>query len=120
VLVIEDSPSQALAVEHMLKQQGLDVRCASNGRMGIAMAQQDPPDVIVLDLEMPGMNGFEACRYLKQDPETANIPIVMFTAHADKATTVLEGLDVGAIDFIPKDAFADVVLRETLRQLDVL
>jgi DNA-binding response OmpR family regulator len=83
------------------------------------MARQHTPDAIVLDVEMPRMNGFEACRHLREVAQTASIPIVMFTVH-HHITEVTHGLDLGAIDFIPKDAFSGAVLLETLRQLRIL
>jgi CheY-like chemotaxis protein len=75
------------------------------------MAQEHAPDAVVLDIEMPEMDGFEACRQLKGNADTADIPIVMFTvrSEADKV-----------VDFIPKDAFSYNVLLETLRQLDIV
>lgn len=119
VLIVEDSPVQALALRQMLEQKGLRVLRAMDGRVGIAMAERYLPDAIVLDVQMPEMDGIEACRRLKQDPRTKDIPIVMLTAHGEPATLV-QGLDLGAVDFIPKDAFSDKVLLETLRQLKVL
>ena len=118
-LVVEDSPVQALAVKQLLEDQGLDVIRAADGRVGLIMAELHKPDVIVLDIEMPEMNGLEACKRLKQNRLTSHIPIVLLTAH-DEPSTLLEGIDQGAIDFIPKDAFSDKVLLETLRQLKVL
>ncbi len=119
VLIVEDSPAQALALEHLLKEEGLQVLWAPDGQAGVTMAQQHLPDIIVLDVEMPKMGGFEACRCLKEDPRMANIPIVMLTVR-DDATTALRGMDLGAVDFIPKDAFSGPVLVETLRQLRIL
>lgn len=119
VLIVEDSPAQALALQQVLEQEGLQVLWASDGRIGVAMAQQQIPDVIVLDIEMPEMNGFEACRHLKENARTSSIPIVMLTVHADP-TALMQGIDLGAIDFIPKDAFSESVLVETLRQLHIL
>ncbi len=119
VLIVEDSPVQALALEHLLAQQGLEVLCAPDGRSGLTMAQQYAPDLIVLDIEMPEMNGFEVCRCLRENAQTAEIPIVMLTAHSE-VSMVMRGIDLGAIDFIPKDAFCEAVLLETLRQLHIL
>jgi DNA-binding response OmpR family regulator len=114
VLIVEDSPVQALALEHLLAQQGLEVLCAPDGRSGLTMAQQYAPDLIVLE-----MNGFEVCRCLRENAQTAEIPIVMLTAHSE-VSMVMRGIDLGAIDFIPKDAFCEAVLLETLRQLHIL
>jgi CheY-like chemotaxis protein len=119
VLVVEDSPVQALALQQLLEQKGLQVLRALDGRVGVAMAERYAPDVIVLDIQMPEMDGLEACRRLRQSPQTSDIPIVMLTAHAEPAM-LLQGLDLGAVDFIPKDVFSDKVLLETLRQLHIL
>jgi len=119
VLIVEDSPAQALALKQLLKKEGLQVLWAADGQVGVMLAQRYMPDVIVLDIEMPRMNGFEACRRLKGDARTVDIPIVMLTVR-DDAATALHGLDVGAIDFIPKDAFSGSVILETLRQLRIL
>jgi CheY-like chemotaxis protein len=119
ILIVEDSPAQALALEHLLEEQGLRVLWAPDGQAGVAMAQQHLPDAIVLDIEMPNMGGFEACRHLTGDARTSGIPIVMLTVR-DDAVSALRGIDLGAIDFIPKDAFSEPVLLETLRQLRIL
>ncbi len=119
ILIVEDSPAQALALEHLLRDEGLQVLWATDGQAGLELAQQHLPDAIVLDVEMPRMGGFEACRHLKQDPRTVDIPVVMLTIR-DDATTALRGIDLGAVDFIPKDVFSGPVLVETLRQLQIL
>jgi CheY-like chemotaxis protein len=120
VLIVEDSPVQAVSIGRLLERKGLRVLYAPDGLVGVDMARRHMPDVIVLDLEMPRMNGLEACRHLKADERTVGIPILMLTQHADRAGLVIEGIERGAIDFIPKDSFADVVLVETLRQLGIL
>ncbi|MBN2003897.1 MAG: response regulator [Anaerolineae bacterium] len=119
VLVVEDSPVQAQALERVLERRGMEVLWAVNGKVGLAMACEHLPDVVVLDVEMPEMNGFEMCRALKQNPATQAIPVVMLTVRAE-AEYVLEGLDLGAIDFIPKDVFSTQVLLETLVELHIL
>lgn len=119
ILLVEDSFVQASALVHLLKDKGLQVLHAANGRIGVDMAQQHLPDVILLDVEMPEMNGFEACHILKTDPKTSHIPIVMLTVRTEP-DSVLTGLDEGAVDFIPKDAFSYSVLLETLIQLNIL
>ncbi len=119
VLVVEDSPVQAQALERVLQRRGMEVLWAVNGKIGMEMAREYLPDVAVLDVEMPEMNGFEMCRALKQDPTTQAIPVIMLTVRAE-AEYVLEGLDLGAIDFIPKDVFSTQVLLETLTELHIL
>jgi DNA-binding response OmpR family regulator len=119
VLVVEDSLAQAHVLRQALEREGVIVFHAPNGRIGVSMAQRLVPDAIVLDIEMPEMNGLEACQQLKADARTADIPVVMLTVR-DEVTMATQGLDLGAIDYIPKDAFSTSVLLETLRQLHVL
>jgi len=119
ILVVEDSPTQALHVQTLLEREGLSVALARDGRVGLQMAEEIQPDLIVLDLQMPEMNGLQLCKALKESRDTAGIPVIMFTSHDEHETVVL-GLQLGAIDFIPKDAFADAVLLETLRQMGII
>jgi DNA-binding response OmpR family regulator len=86
--------------------------------VGLQMAQELRPDLIVLDLEMPKMNGLQVCLRLKNMRETASIPVVMLTRHDDYEVAVL-GAQLGAVDYIPKDAFADRALLETLRRMNL-
>lgn len=116
ILVVEDSPTQALHMQTLLEGEGVEVLLASDGQEGMQIAQEMLPDLIVLDVQMPGMNGFQVCRQLKSKQETKDIPIIMFTRHDEQEAVVL-GLQTGAVDYIPKDAFADAVLLETLRQM---
>ena len=119
ILVVEDSPTQAIQLKTALDHEGLAVFCAVNGRMGIRMAQELHPDVVVLDVQMPEVDGYEVARALKSISDTANIPIIMFTRQ-DTPEAVQLGIDVGVMDYIPKDAFAYAVLTETLRQMGIL
>ncbi len=119
VLVVEDSPVQALSLLRLFESQGLNVICAPNGVAGLELAHKHLPDVIVLDIHMPEMDGLETCRHLRQEIDTSVIPVVLLTAHTE-ADAIRAGLEGGAMDFIPKDAFSDVVLLATLRQLSVL
>jgi adenylate cyclase len=116
VLVVEDSTTQAVHLRAIIEQMGVKVVCASNGRTGLYMAQQMRPDLVVLDIHLPEISGFEVCKILKSSPETANIPIILFTIN-DTQEAVQLGMEYGVIDYIPKDAFADAVLVETLRQM---
>lgn len=118
-LVVEDSPTQATHLQAILEQEGIQVICAINGRMGVRMAHQLHPSVIILDIQMPEVNGFEVCKMLKSSADVAEIPIILFTRW-DASEAVQLGLEYGAIDYIPKDAFADAVLIETLRQMGIV
>jgi DNA-binding response OmpR family regulator len=119
VLLVEDSRTQALRFQLELLRYGLAVDIASSGDRGIAAVRSSPPDAIILDVDLPDINGYTLCRTLKQDPATAQIPVVMLT-HRDDARDALDGLEVGAEDYIPKDSFAEQNLVEALRQLGLL
>jgi CheY-like chemotaxis protein len=119
VLIIEDSPVQALSLQQLLEQEGVDVLHALNGPIGIQMARESLPDAIVLDVEMPYMDGVEVCRRLQDDPATSDIPVIMLTIHSDRSM-LRESLLGGAVDFIPKDDFANMTLLETLHQMGIL
>lgn len=116
ILLVEDTPSQALRFMSSLENGGYHVRWAKNGLGGIAAAQEEAYALIILDIELPDIDGFEVCRRLKADPALNDIPVVMLTTH-DRAEDALTGLEQGAIDYIPKDPFAEAVLLETLRQM---
>jgi CheY-like chemotaxis protein len=119
VLIVEDSPVQALALQQLLEDKGLHVLQAAEASTGIALAEKHLPDVILLDIEMPVIDGIETLRRLKANPRTQDVPVVILTAHG-RAQLARQGLELGVADFIPKDAFADKVLLETLRQLGIL
>ena len=119
ILIVEDSPPQALKTKLALESSGCQVHWADTGLGGLDAAQQQSFDLIVLDVELPDINGFEVCKRLKADDNLADIPVIMLTT-LDQAESALSGLEAGAIDYIPKDAFADAVLVETIKQMNVI
>jgi twitching motility two-component system response regulator PilH len=119
VLVVEDSPTEAKNIRAVLTEAGLRVVWAVNGLDGLQKAQEIHPDLIVMDVNMPGMNGFQVVQALKHNPQYAAIPIVMLTTN-DGPESVLTGFDSGAIDYIPKDVFAMHILVETIRQMGLI
>ncbi len=116
ILVIEDSPTQGMYLQTFLQQHGFQALCAWNGKVGMSMAHQLRPGLIVLDMQMPDMSGLEVCRRLKQATDTAEIPIIIFTSNQDP-DIITQSLASGAADYIPKDVFANSVLLETLRRI---
>ena len=116
VLIVEDSQPQALKLKLTLENNNCHVDWAETGLGGLELAQQKRFDLIVLDIELPDINGFEVCKRLKTDPALTDIPVVMLTT-LDQAENAMSGLDAGAIDYIPKDAFAEIVLLETIKQM---
>ena len=119
ILVIEDSPTQALHVQNLLEREGVNVSLATDGIQGIALARELHPDLILLDMQLPGMNGLQVCEELKRGQATRRIPVIILTRHDDPQIITM-GLQSGVVDYIPKDAFADAVLLETLRQMGLI
>jgi phosphate regulon transcriptional regulator PhoB len=118
VLIVEDEPDIRALVVHHLKREGYQVSAASSGEEALRQVQAAPPDLVLLDLMMPAMDGLEVCRRLRQDPATASLPIVMLTAKGDEVDRVL-GLEIGADDYVvkpfsPKELLARV--RAVLRR----
>jgi twitching motility two-component system response regulator PilH len=119
VLVVEDSPTEAENIRAVLTEAGLQVVWAVNGLDGLQKTREIYPDLIVMDVNMPGMNGFEVVQALKRNHQYAAIPVVMLTTN-DAPESVITGFDSGAIDYIPKDVFAMRVLVETIRQMGLI
>ena len=106
ILLIDDDPDFVEAVRVIIASGGYDVRVAYDGAEGLEAVAQEKPDLIILDLMMPVMNGHEACAKLKANPETAKIPIILLTAVADRVTTSTythrDMLESEAEDYMPK------------------
>ncbi len=101
VLLIDDDASFRKAVGDVLTLEGYAVKQAPSGKAGIMSAQSEMPDLVILDLIMPGMKGLEVCQFLKQDIQTANIPIIILTGN-DKDGQDIACLDMGADDYLTK------------------
>jgi len=101
ILVVDDQPANLKLMEDMLKQEGHGVRSFPRGRLALAAAAQQPPDLILLDINMPEMDGFEVCKRLKADKLLAAIPVIFLSALNDTKDKV-RGFRSGAVDFITK------------------
>lgn len=119
ILVVEDSPTQALRLKLTLERKGLKVSLANTGRAGIEMAALLLPAAVVLDVNLPDIDGFQVCQAIKSHSATAATPVVMLTVK-DRAVDTITGLDAGADAYIPKDDFAEVNLVQALRDLAIL
>ncbi len=98
ILVVEDEPSLIETLDYSLRKQGYEVVTASDGRKALDTARQQQPDLIVLDIMLPGLDGFEVCRILRKE---MNVPIIMLTARTEEVDKVV-GLEVGADDYLTK------------------
>ena len=101
VLVVDDEKFVRELIKIKLGRCGLAVIEATNGQEAVEMAQTQKPDIILMDVMMPKMNGFEACEKLKSHPDTARIPIVMLTARGERSNQE-KGLAIGAADYMSK------------------
>jgi two-component system phosphate regulon response regulator PhoB len=115
ILVIEDEPDIRELLIHHLHREGHRVLSAGDGFSGLEQARKENPDVILLDLMLPGMDGLEVCRRLKADPMTRDVSVVMLTAKTEESDIVL-GLGLGADDYVPKP----FRIRELLARLDAV
>jgi two-component system cell cycle response regulator len=115
ILVVDDIELNVKLLEAKLSCEYYDVVRAYSGPEALAIANAEPPDVVLLDVMMPGMDGLEVCRRLKSNPRTADVPVVMVTALSDVASRV-QGLEAGADDFLTKPV-NDVALFARLRSL---
>jgi len=101
VLIVEDEQDIADLVKYHLEKAGLPARTLGDGKQALELIVREPPDLLVLDLMLPGMDGLELCRRLRADPATQEIPIVMLTARGEEVDRIL-GLEMGADDYVPK------------------
>jgi two-component system phosphate regulon response regulator PhoB len=101
ILVVEDERDILELIRYNLVKNGYQAMTAMNGEEALKLAKQNPPDLVVLDLMLPGMDGLEVCRALKRDAQTSGVPIIMVTAKDDEAD-VVTGLELGAHDYVCK------------------
>ncbi|MEH1854178.1 MAG: response regulator [Nostoc sp.] len=111
ILVVDDTPDNLRLLSAMLTAQGFEVRKALNGKMALTACQMVLPDVILLDINMPGMDGYEVCQQLKADEKTCEVPVIFISA-LDDVVDKVKAFDVGGVDYIAKPFHgAEVVLR---------
>lgn len=108
VLIIDDSPTETYKLSSMLEKMGHEPLTAETGEEGIALAKKELPDVVLMDIVMPGLNGFQATRQLTKAPETAHIPVIIVTTK-DQQTDRVWGMRQGAKDFLVKPVTTDML-----------
>jgi diguanylate cyclase (GGDEF)-like protein len=101
ILIIDDNPDALVIAEKRLAKECANIVCADGGKIGLEMAKREMPDLILLDIDMPDMSGFDVCRVLKSDPELCMIP-VLFLSGSVSAEDKIKGLDLGGVDYITK------------------
>jgi PleD family two-component response regulator len=121
LLLVDDTPNNLRLLSAMLTEQGYEVRRVVNGQMALKTARANPPDLILLDIKMPDMNGYEVCQRLKMDPDTQEIPVIFISA-LDEVLDKVKAFAVGGVDYITKpfseeEVFSRVENILTIRQL---
>jgi twitching motility two-component system response regulator PilH len=101
ILIIDDSPTELHLFQNMLEKNGFDTLVADSGEEGLRQAQSARPNCILMDVVMPGMNGFQATRKLSQDPRTSGIPVIIITTK-DQETDKIWGMRQGAVEYLVK------------------
>jgi twitching motility two-component system response regulator PilH len=115
VLVVDDSPTDQHLLTEMLKKHGFTVSTATSGEDGVAKAKAEKPDLILMDIVMPGMSGFEATRAITRDPDTANIPVIICSTKGQE-TDRAWGMRQGAKDYLVKP-INEAALMEKIQAL---
>ncbi|MGA3007957.1 MAG: response regulator, partial [Opitutaceae bacterium] len=116
ILVVDDQPINVQLLKRKLEREGIKVSAAYTGQEALDSVQQEQPDLILLDVMMPDMDGIEVCQRLQEKEETRSIPVIFITARSSKEGK-LEGLGVGAVDYITKPIDLDETLARVQTQL---
>ncbi len=114
VLIVDDSPTETYKFKEALEKHGYEIITASNGADGVAVARQEKPDVVLMDVVMPGLNGFQATRQLSKGEDTKGIPVIIVTTK-DQETDKVWGRRQGASDYLTKPV-DEAVLLDTIKR----
>src|ERR1022692_3658409 len=118
ILIVDDSPTEVFVMQKALEKHGFKTAAAENGAEGIRKAKEMKPDLIFMDIVMPGVNGYQATRALINDPETSLIPIIMVTTKGQETDRVW-GLRQGAVDYLVKPVSAQALVEKAQAALAV-
>ena len=101
VLVVDDNPQNLQVLGPMLENKGYDVAFATSGEQALEFIDSETPDLVLLDIMMPGMDGYQVCKRLKKEKTTASIPVIFLTAKSD-ADDIVQGFEAGGVDYVTK------------------
>ncbi len=116
ILIVDDTATNLHVLTQMLSDQGYIIRIAPGGKLALNSVKIDPPDLILLDIKMPDINGYEVCKILKQNPETAEIPVIFMTA-LDEILDKVKAFEVGGVDYLTKPVHVMEVITRVKNQL---
>lgn len=119
ILIVEDSPTQAEIFKSMLKGAGYNVIIANTGEEGLKILELESPDLVMLDLILPGINGYEVCKKIKANPKHKHIPVVVVTIVPEEEAKN-RVMELGALDFITKPVNEEILIKTVARQIEEL
>ncbi|MDY7021875.1 MAG: response regulator [Cyanobacteriota bacterium] len=118
ILIVDDLPDNLRLLSETLSDRGYEVQCAINGKLALMAVQNAPPDLILLDIKMPGIDGYEVCRELKSQESTSEIPVIFLSA-LDDAFDKVKAFNVGGVDYVTKPFQVEEVLARVENQLTI-
>jgi len=118
VLIVDDTPRNINVLANVLSREGHLISAATSGKQAFTIIEKIVPDLILLDIMMPEMDGFEVCRRLKASPKTSNIPIIFLTAKTE-SEDIVTGFEMGAVDYVTKPFTASVLVARVRTHLDL-
>lgn len=118
ILVVDDEIGALTLIGIMLERGEFEVLKAKDAEQALSVLDMETPDLIILDVMMPGMDGIELCRVLRERPDTADLPILILSARGD-AKSVMNGMDAGASDYLPKPILHHDLVAKVRRMLDL-
>jgi response regulator RpfG family c-di-GMP phosphodiesterase len=118
ILAVDDTPASLRLLTDILSGEGYQVRSAINGELALRAASSHPPELVLLDVSMPGMDGFEVCRRIKQDPRLTDVPVI-FVSALSEMTEKLKGFDIGGVDYVTKPFQREELLARVRTHLEL-
>lgn len=118
ILVVDDTPASLKLLTDLLKAEGYRVRSAIDGELALHAALSNPPDLVLLDIRMPGIDGYEVCRRLKTEPKTQDVPVIFVSAASETGEKV-HGFEIGAVDYVTKPYQRDEILARVRTHLEL-
>ena len=118
LLAVDDTSASLRLLTDLLKEEGYEVRSAISGELALRAAASNPPDLVLLDIRMPGMDGYEVCRRLKAEPATRDVP-VMFVSAVSETDEKVRGFEMGAVDFVTKPYQRDELMARVRTHLEL-
>lgn len=118
VLIVDDLPDNLQLLSDILSEREVDIRFATDGQKALDIVAFEPPDLILLDVSMPGMDGFEVCRRLKLNKTTSEIPVIFLTAHVEPEE-IVKGLELGAVDYVTKPYNSSELISRVFNHIEL-